>query len=270
MLTKEDDAGFTLVEMAVVLAIVGLLLGGLLPTISGQIEMQRRNETRKTLEEIKDALFGFAIANGRLPCPAISTSSGQESFSGAVGASACTGSANSVVHGFVPAATLGLAPTDSEGFLLDDWNNRMRYAVYTGATYSGATNNCNTTNPSGLPDAFTTTDRMKAVTMACLSSTATMLSVCSTEAGSSPSACAAGAALVSQTPAVIYSTGNNGGYGGTGADENQNPNPNSTITPDRVFVSHTPTPSPNEFDDLVIWLSPNTLYNRMVAAGKLP
>ena len=27
---------------------------------------------------------------------------------------------------------------------------------------------------------------------------------------------------------------------------------------------------PAAFDDLVVWISPNVLFNRMVAAGKLP
>ena len=39
---------------------------------------------------------------------------------------------------------------------------------------------------------------------------------------------------------------------------------------DRVVVSHTPTTGANEFDDIVAWLSPNVLYNRMIAAGRLP
>ncbi len=97
------------------------------------------------------------------------------------------------------------------------------------------------------------------------------MQVCSTATGATSTNCASGAALTSSpgVPAVIYSTGKNGGYGGTGADEAENPNPNSTDN-DRVFVSHTPTGSPNEFDDLVVWISPNILINRMVAAGKLP
>jgi hypothetical protein len=33
------------------------------------------------------------------------------------------------------------------------------------------------------------------------------------------------------------------------------------------FISKTPTAT---FDDLVAWLSPNILFNRMVTAGKLP
>jgi hypothetical protein len=71
---------------------------------------------------------------------------------------------------------------------------------------------------------------------------------------------------------VIYSTGKNGGYGGTGADELANPNSNSANN-DRVFVSHLPTVSTSangEFDDIVIWLSPNLLFGNMVAAGRLP
>jgi hypothetical protein len=66
--------------------------------------------------------------------------------------------------------------------------------------------------------------------------------------------------------AVIFSLGKNAPTGGTGADEAAN------INNDPVFVSHTPTPasSGNEFDDLVTWLSPNILFNRMIAAGRLP
>jgi len=34
---------------------------------------------------------------------------------------------------------------------------------------------------------------------------------------------------------------------------------------------HTITPpGPNEFDDLVTWISPNILYSRLIAAGRLP
>lgn len=54
--------GFTLVEMAIVLLIVTLLLTGLVPTISSQIEQRQRNETRKQLDDIRDALLGFVVS----------------------------------------------------------------------------------------------------------------------------------------------------------------------------------------------------------------
>ena len=261
---RSRQTGFTLVEMAMVLLIIALLLGGLLPTISSQIEQQRMNETRKTLEEIKDALFGFAAANGRLPCPASISTNGMESFCNASGVCATEilpppafpphGNCFKPYDGFLPAATLGITPTDSQGYALDGWSNRIRYAV------TKANSNAFTTPPNG----------MQATGMGTLDPD---LHVC---AGASTSAsfingtnCGGGTAvsLTTKGVAVIYSLGKNAKTVGTDADEAANLNSN------KVFVSHVPSPatSPNgEFDDIVTWLSANILYNRMVAAGKLP
>ncbi|MDP2785976.1 MAG: prepilin-type N-terminal cleavage/methylation domain-containing protein, partial [Sulfurimicrobium sp.] len=74
MKTHRNNAfGFTLVEMAIVLIIIGLLLGGLLMPLSAQMEQRRISETQKTLDEINQALIGFAVANKRLPCPSTQT-----------------------------------------------------------------------------------------------------------------------------------------------------------------------------------------------------
>src|SRR3989339_201838 len=125
MLIRKSLAGFSLVEMAIVLAIVGLLLGGLIPTLSAQMESQRINETRKQLDEIQQALVGYAIINGRLPCPAKATlasglaNAGVEATTGNTcacvnssgstvadtSALACTGT---TVTGVLPWATLGI------------------------------------------------------------------------------------------------------------------------------------------------------------------
>jgi prepilin-type N-terminal cleavage/methylation domain-containing protein len=259
-------SGFTLLEMAVVLMIIGLLLGGLIPTLSAQMDVQRSNRTEKQLNEIVEALTGFAAINGRLPCPASSTSNGQESFcSNDTGACTVTttlpshGRCSDPYNGLIPAATLGLTPVDSQGFVLDSWNNRIRYAV---TAYWDATNNIfSFTSPDGIR----TTG---------LSTVSPNLFVCSTATGISGSACASGASLTSSgVPAIVYSTGINGGSGGTGTDEKANPNPNDSSSNNQTFVSHTPTSSSaanGEFDDIVIWLSPNVLINRMMAAGRLP
>lgn len=106
MLVKKIS-GFSLVEMAIVLAIVGLLMAGLLPAISSQIEQQHRSETRKLMDEIKDALYGFAISNGRLPCPAPQVSGFED--------------CNSRV-GFLPWATLGVNQVDG-------WGRLFRYSA---------------------------------------------------------------------------------------------------------------------------------------------
>lgn len=246
--------GFSLIELAIVFFIVTLLMGGLLPTISAQIDQQRTTETRKQLDDIQQALIGYAIINGRLPCPASTNTNGIEN---PIGGGTCV----NPYDGFVPAATLGISTgVDSQGnagFAVDSWNNRIRYAV----TQSNS-------------KAFTTPNYMSTY----FSTLAPDLQVCSTAtgitgAGTASASCQASKSLTTGVPAVIYSTGKNGGYGGTGTDEKENPNPNSTATSDRLFISQSPTPSTaanGEFDDIVIWISPNILINRMISAGKLP
>ena len=61
--------GFTLIELAVVIAIVALLLGALLVPLATQIQGRNVKETRESLAEIKEALMGYAMTQGRLPCP---------------------------------------------------------------------------------------------------------------------------------------------------------------------------------------------------------
>lgn len=121
--------GFTLVEMAVVLAIVALLLGGLLPTISGQIEQQRRQETRKQLDEIQQALVGYAIINGSLPCPTTTTDPSSANY----GVADASCSADAAAEGYLPWKTLGVAETDAWGSKRnssgDAWLGYWRYRV---------------------------------------------------------------------------------------------------------------------------------------------
>src|SRR4051812_31496976 len=116
--------GFTLVELAVVMTIVALVLGMTMYTFSAQIENRNINDTQRRLEDAKEMLLGFAILNGRLPCPASSTSNGDESPTG-------TGICTDGYSGFLPARALGYSPVDSSGYALDAWGNRIRYAVST-------------------------------------------------------------------------------------------------------------------------------------------
>jgi prepilin-type N-terminal cleavage/methylation domain-containing protein len=84
-----------------------------------------------------------------------------------------------------------------------------------------------------------------------LLTTAGSLRICTT------SACAT--TVATAIPAVILTKGKNNT--GTVANETEN----SDLDDD--FVSKEADPN---YDDVVIWLSPSILFNRMVAAGKLP
>jgi prepilin-type N-terminal cleavage/methylation domain-containing protein len=232
--------GFTLIELAVVIAIVGLLLGSLMVPLATQVQARQIGEARRILQDAREALHGFAIANGRLPCPASSLSNGVES---PVGGGVCT----NAYDGFLPAATLAIMPTDPEGFAIDAWGNRIRYAV---------------TNANA--SAFTTANGMS--TQHLTAPPSPDLQVCSTGIGISGGKCAAGKAVTAIAVAVVLSLGPNGLAGATGPDEAPNQSNG------RVFVSRVAGPSSNggDFDDIVDWLSPHILYNRLVAAGKLP
>lgn len=251
-LTKAKQDGFTLVELAIVLVIVALLSGGLMMSLMAQQESIATSETQRRLNEARDALLGFAAANGRLPCPAAPGATGVELPAGG-------GTCNNPWDGFLPAITLGLNPTNENGYALDGWGNPIRYAV----TKDTATGLCATacvTTTNGIQTAWNgSVGNLKFSPDLRLCNTATGM----TGAGAG-AACAAGADLANAV-AVIFSRGRNGATAPVSTDEQANGDA------DCLFVSHTPTSAgANEFDDLVIWLSPNILYNRLIAAGRLP
>ena len=228
------QSGFTLIEIAIVLLIVGLMMGGLLAPLGSQLEQRRVSDTRRMMGEAREALFGFALRNGYLPCPAISSSNGLEDR---------TDNACNKRYGYLPWATLGVSR-------LDGWNRLMGYTV-----------------TPAFADSTTrfTLQTQRDITIA-------------TRAFNGQLVAATG---VNDIPAALISFGNNG-YGATsdqntviadvGAgnlDEKTNLQSSGTALIMRD-QSDDPRSPGGAFDDIVVWISPNILYNRMVAAQRLP
>ena len=262
--------GFTLIEVAIVVAIVGLLLGSLAYTLSAQLEQAGFDETRRRLEQAKTLLLAFAIVHGRLPCPARSTSFADEVRNAA---GQCTDGttedyyggtlAGGTIGGLLPARAIGFQPADAEGFAVDAWGNRIRYAVEKFVT--------GRSGPSLLPH-FTSGANLKANGITCQPRD---LLVCKSASGTSgvvgATNCGAGAnTLTNQNVlvALVYSPGRNrAASGAAGDDEAANANG------DAVFVSHAPAPAGaagGEFDDQIGWIAVGELYARLIAAGVLP
>lgn len=63
------NKGFTLVEVAIVLVIVGFLLSTVLGGLSAQQEVAKIKEDRALLKQVKEGLLAFVAVNGYLPCP---------------------------------------------------------------------------------------------------------------------------------------------------------------------------------------------------------
>jgi type II secretory pathway pseudopilin PulG len=235
--------GFSLVEMAIVIAIITLLLGAVLVPLSTQVEQRSITSTQQSLDEIKEALIGFALANGRLPCPADPTIATGQPNAG-IERTTCIGIDAS---GVIPWVTLGVGETDA-------WGRRFTYRVTD--SFADAISAHTVTPP------ITCTDIPAQSSFALCS----LGSLTITVDGVNP--------IASYIPAIIISHGKNGygAYTSSGTqisttDASANEKENADGTTDNIYVSRTYS---TDFDDIVTWISPNVLFNRMVAAGKLP
>jgi type II secretory pathway pseudopilin PulG len=242
--TRGGIAGFTLIELAVALLVITLALGSMLMPLATQVEQRQVSDTEKTLLEIREALIGFALANGYLPCPDKTTAAGagvapnllNDGIEDVTAAGACV--ANQ--QGNVPWVTLGVGASDV-------WGNRFRYQV---------------------TPAFS--QRAPAAGGSFSLSSAGTIIVCSA------TGCAA--RHTSDSVAVIISLGKNGLGAISAITGTANPAPasadeNENVAGPSQFMSRTSTPlgtPAGEFDDIVVWLSRYSLLNRMVSVGKLP
>lgn len=229
-------AGFSLVEMAIVMVIFALLAGGLMMSLTTQQEIQRLSEVRRQLADIREALIGYAVANGRLPPPADPAIA-----SGAAGAG---GLDEGRTAGVLPWATLGLPETDP-------WGQRFTYRIhqrFADPIAAGTVPPC-VPGPTPPPPAQAS------------------FALCSQ---GNIDVTDGAVNIATALPAVVISHGRNG-FGGyrsngiqvAGAAGNELENADNNAT----FVSRT---HGSDFDDEATWLPLPILMSRMIAAGRLP
>lgn len=72
------SAGFTLVELAICLCIVGLLAGGFLDAAGTYFKVEKTNETRHRMDFVMNVLSAYAQTHYRLPCPADPTATDRQ------------------------------------------------------------------------------------------------------------------------------------------------------------------------------------------------
>jgi prepilin-type N-terminal cleavage/methylation domain-containing protein len=267
--------GFTLIELAIVLVIITILIGGLAVPLSAQIQARRIAETNKTLEEAREAIIGYAMTHtisNKCTCtyngdgdllPLSSTCTplpAPTSWCPATGTPDQSSTKTYIRHylpcpdtngdgieetrivnkcpkriGFLPWVTLGTGAQDA-------WGNRLRYSTHTDVSNDDV----------GIDSTLAPANGWNYV--------------CSSQACTTY--------IAEKVPVVLVSLGPNG-WGAlnvngntlaapTSADEQENKDD------DNRFVSRFPSkpddPS-GEFDDLLTWISYSVLFPRVCPTG---
>jgi prepilin-type N-terminal cleavage/methylation domain-containing protein len=288
---KRIQQGFTLVEIAIVLLIVTILLGYTVALFPRQQELKQYRAVDRQMDQVIEAIIGFAQVNGRLPCPAQPDDAGVEDING-VGCN--------TYAGFVPVNTLGLDDRFNEdSLLIDPWGNPYRYYV-TDVDFNG-----------DLSSDFTAPGQMRLVGLVdteanvppgdgyldldgryliCADPGATVNDQCLDAANEvfgryDPNAGLGGIETrYGGAPFVLLSMGKNWNEA-TAGDELENSG--GTATPvvgvpsgnsyplknvaggETTFVRR-PGGLADDFDDVVRWVSPSVLFSRMIQADQLP
>lgn len=254
--------GFTLIELAVVIAIVGLLLGGLLIPLATQMDAKRVRSTQDSLDEIKQAIYGYVVSSNpmpgalnpqitsRLPCPDCMESTdgdcnvlpaddigdGEEDyFNPGLGFTGCAS-----YEGYVPWVSLGVGQFDS-------WNRNFRYRV--------------------------TDDFADAVADPDCGSVRVSIGLCTQGDLDVQESVGEGSDRIAEDmAAVILSLGEEASK--TLCSQAADPSPDQEENVDcnnSIFVSNTRVEQAgNEFDDVVIWVSPNIIKLKLLEANILP
>lgn len=267
---RTGQRGFTLLEMAIVIFIIGMLTAGLIGPAQVQLEARDRRKTLDYMNQVAEALYGFALTHRRLPCPD-DDGDGISSPPYAIPADGdCTEET-----GFLPWAELGVDPGDA-------WGNRLTYHVRKNQFTKPAQNTtCDGNSSSGEEFDLCSQGNITLRTRGDNAKTA----------GAVESKFAFKAATPPRpyVAAVVVSHGRNG-YGAMGVDGRPralvpaaNDDENENADGDATFVSRGYSSEQDdcaddesedsplcEFDDLVVPISRYLLNSRMVSAGQLP
>lgn len=147
---KNKEAGFTIVEMAVVLIVFGFIASIVLAALKYAVGREVYGQTQITMDRNNSAMLAFAANYFRYPCPANPTAApgdadyGREDCSGAslieVDGRAINGVPQKVWVGTIPFQTLLDPNNDGDEndkifdeyiakYGLDSWGNKITYAV---------------------------------------------------------------------------------------------------------------------------------------------
>jgi len=258
--SQPSQAGFTLIEIAIVLLVVTILLGYTVAMFSVQQELKQYRNAESEMDSVIEHLVAFAQVNGRLPCPDTSTDSvapansidGEEDR---VGINDCE-----AFFGFLPARTLGMnGKYDAAGVLIDPWGSGYGYAV---SDDPGVINvDIDLVTPNGIRDEG-------------IANVTSNLFIC--DDNSNPPGDDVDCTTVTGTEvvgangavaAVVISLGKDFDIPASSNIQAENLDDFHNGSNDKVYIF---SPRRDDYDDVVKWLPTNLLFSKMIEADQLP
>jgi prepilin-type N-terminal cleavage/methylation domain-containing protein len=234
---RKKQTGFTLVELSIVLVVIGLLLGTTIVALTNFLARTQFSQTEAQLGLIQEALIGYTLSRGRLPCPDVNDYPPIPPTLGA-GADGIGDIGNIVAgrcdqeFGYLPWAELGLPSRDVWGTL---------YFYRVDHDYADDP-------PAGQSVTFTLSEPEGNIRIL-------------NQAG--------GSTIADNIAVLSFSVGPNAYVNQADASNDEDEN----LDDDRIFVYKEYVPAgaaQPEFDDILKWISSYTLKAKMAEAKRLP
>lgn len=122
----KSSRAFTLIELLIVIAIIGLLAALLFPALNAAIDSARKAQAKNDVTQIATAVIAYETEYGRLPPTGTNVSGALlESLVGAT----TTNNPRRIVFIEVNAAKKGKGGTNASGQFVDPWGNIYKIAL---------------------------------------------------------------------------------------------------------------------------------------------
>ena len=115
----KSSRAFTLIELLIVIAIIGILMSLLFPAVNSAIDSARKAQAKNDVTQIATAVIAYETEYGRLPLPA-STTVDTALINTLIGVAGNTNNPRQIAFLEVGAAKRGKGGTNGSGFV-DPW-----------------------------------------------------------------------------------------------------------------------------------------------------
>lgn len=121
----KSSRAFTLIELLIVIAILGILMALLFPAVNGALDSARKAQAKNDVTQIATAITAYETEYGRLPSGNITTVN-STLVAALIGGSGNTDNPRQITFLEVQAAKKGKSGTNASGAFVDPWGEEYK------------------------------------------------------------------------------------------------------------------------------------------------